>query len=369
MRQKLKQKMQEWVVFSWRDLSVTIAILICAMILCVVLRRMDDRGNFASMIFVMAVMVVSRLTTGYLFGVAASFIGVIGVNYAFTYPYLALNFTLAGYPMTFMTMLLVSISTCALTNQLRGQERLRAESEKEKMRANLLRAVSHDIRTPLTSIIGSTSAVLESSDLQEDDRQLLMDARTDAQWLIRVVENMLSVTRMGTEGAHIQKEPEAAEEVLASVAQVFRKRFPEMGISVEAPEEFLLVPMDPILIQQVLANLLENAVVHGETTTMVRMRVARDKGNAWFSVRDNGNGIPEKELPYMFNGSFRPSGDSQQGGKRNMGLGLMVCTAIVHAHGGSITAQNLPEGGAEITFSLPLDEEGSCDHSRKDFGN
>lgn len=364
MPYKLKRKLKEWVVFSWRDFAITVLILAAAMILCVALRQVDDRGDVASMIFVMAVMVISRLTTGYLFGVAASLIGVVGVNYVFTYPYLALNFTLAGYPLTFLTMLLVSICTCALTNQLRGQERLRAESEKEKMRANLLRAVSHDIRTPLTSIIGSTSAVLENNDtLPEEERQLLLDARTDAQWLIRVVENMLSVTRMGSERAHIRKELEAAEEVLASAAQVFRKRFSEIEIFVEAPEEFLLVPMDPILIEQVLANLLENAVIHGESTTVVRMSLCKEKENAWFSVSDNGGGIPDKKLPELFSGSFQPSGDSRQDGKRNMGLGLMVCTAIVRAHGGTITAKNLPEGGAEIRFSLPLDKEESFDYS------
>ena len=358
MPHMLKRKLKEWMVFSWRDCCITVLILAGAMVLCMALRQVDERGDVASMIFVMAVMVISRLTTGYLFGVAASLIGVVGVNYVFTYPYLALNFTLAGYPLTFLTMLLVSICTCALTNQLRGQERLRAESEKEKMRANLLRAVSHDIRTPLTSIIGSTGAVLENNNtLPEEDRQLLMDARTDAQWLIRVVENMLSVTRMGSERAQLRKQPEAAEEIMASAAQVFRKRFPDIEIFVEAPEEFLLVPRDPILIEQVLANLLENSVVHGETTSMVRMRVCAKKACAWFSVSDNGRGIPEKKLPELFKGSFRPSGDSQQDGKRNMGLGLMVCTAIVRAHGGVIEAKNLPEGGAEIRFSLPLDKE------------
>ena len=358
MRRWLRQKLKDWMVFSWRDFSVTVLILACAMVLCVLLRQLDDRGDFAAMIFVMAVMVISRLTTGYLFGVAASLISVIGVNYAFTYPYLALNFTLAGYPLTFMTMLLVSISTCALTNQLRGQERLRSENEKEKMRANLLRAVSHDIRTPLTSIMGCTSAVLDNNEtLSEEDRQLLLDARTDAQWLIRVVENMLSVTRMGSERAQIRKELEAAEEILASAAQIFRKRFPEVTISVAAPEEFLMVPMDPILIEQVLANLLENAVVHGETTTQVCMCVYKERGAAWFSISDNGQGVPEKKLPDLFNGSFQPSGDSQRDGKRNMGLGLMVCTAIVRAHGGTIQAKNLPKGGAEFVFSLPLDKE------------
>ena len=364
MPHTLKRKLKEWVVFSWRDFFISVLILVAAMILCVALRQVDDRGDVASMIFVMAVMVISRLTTGYLFGVAASLIGVVGVNYVFTYPYLALNFTLAGYPLTFVTMLVVSICTCALTNQLRGQERLRAESEKEKMRANLLRAVSHDIRTPLTSIIGSTSAVLENNDaLPEEDRQMLMDAKTDAQWLIRVVENMLSVTRMGSEQAQIRKQMEAAEEILASGAQVFRKRFPDIRIDVEAPKEFLLVPMDPILIEQVLANLLENAVIHGEGTTAVRMSVCKETESAWFSVSDNGQGIPEKKLPELFRGSFQPSGDTQQDGKRNMGLGLMVCTAIVRAHGGTIKAKNLPEGGAEIRFSLPLDKEEQFDDS------
>jgi two-component system sensor histidine kinase KdpD len=156
MRQKLKQKMQEWVVFSWRDLSVTIAILFCAMILCVVLRRMDDRGNFASMIFVMAVMVVSRLTTGYLFGVAASFIGVIGVNYAFTYPYFNIDFSPPENIFSALVMLIISFMTSTLTTKLKKWQALKLESEKEFMRANLLRAVSHDLRTPLTVIYGAS---------------------------------------------------------------------------------------------------------------------------------------------------------------------------------------------------------------------
>lgn len=364
MPKKWNKKLKEIFAFSWKDFFVTSTILLCAILLCMVLRQVDGSGDFATMIFVLAVLVISRLTTGYLFGTMASVIGVVGVNYAFTYPYLALNFTLAGYPLTFLTMLVVSVITCAMTNQLRGQERLRAENEKEKMRANLLRAVSHDIRTPLTSIIGSTTAVLENNEnLLEEDRQLLIDARQDAQWLIRVVENMLSVTRIGAKQAQINKELEAAEEIIASAAQIFRKRFPEVDITVEAPEEFLLVPMDPILIAQVLANLLENAVVHGETTQKVRLRVYKKDGNAWFSVQDDGKGIPPEKLPELFKGSFQPSGDGEKNGKRNMGLGLMVCTAIVKAHDGHIEAKNMPEGGAEVTFSLPLDKEETDEYS------
>lgn len=361
--QKLKQKAKEWLVFSWRDLFKTVAILLGAVGLCVLLRQVDARGDFAAMIFVMAVMVVSRLTTGYLFGLAASVVSVVGVNYMFTYPYLAINFTLAGYPLTFLTMLVVSICTCAMTNQLRGQERLRAENEKEKMRANLLRAVSHDIRTPLTSIMGATTAVLDNNDsLTEEDRELLTDARSDAQWLIRVVENMLSVTRIGQK-THIKKDLEAAEEVLASAAQVFRKRFPEVRIAVEAPEELLLIPMDPILIGQVLANMLENAVVHGEITTEVHLILRKEGREACFIVRDNGRGIPEEKLPAIRRGTFQPSSDDEKNGKRSMGLGLMVCTAIITAHGGTMEAENRLDGGAEIRFRLPLSEEETREHS------
>ena len=234
------------------------------------------------------------------------------------------------------------------------------EIEKEKMRANLLRSVSHDIRTPLTSIVGATSTILETPSLPvEDQHKLLEDVRDEAQWLIRVVENLLSVTRIGDSRAHITKQNEIPEEIMAEAVQKFRKRFPAVQIQVNAPEEVLLVPMDPILIEQVLSNLLENAVIHGETTTRIVLSVQRDGLYARFSIRDNGRGIPLGVLPHLFDGTIKhtetPTGD----GKRNMGLGLSVCRAIVRAHGGHLNARNL-EQGAEFCFTLPLSKEESA---------
>lgn len=340
---------------SLRDLLVSAAILLCAAGLCILLQMADSIAGFASPVFVLAVLLVSRLTTGYLYGLIAAVVGVVCVNFIFTYPYWALNFTISGYPLTFLTFLAVSIITCALTTQVRQSERLRSENEKEKMRANLLRSVSHDIRTPLTSIVGSTSAVLENPGLSPAERQeLLEDARDDAQWLIRVVENLLSITRIGDDQARIRKEPEAAEEVLGEVVQKFRRRFPEIAVSVEAPAELLLVPMDPILIAQVLSNLLENAAAHGRPTTRIRLSVRAADGSALFSVEDDGGGIPEKELPGLFDGTLKHSETPSGDGKRNMGLGLSVCLAIVRAHGGAMYAKNLARG-AEVSFSLPLE--------------
>ena len=345
--------------FSRRDLLISAIILSCAFGLCNLLRLAGSSDGFASPIFVLAVLLVSRLTTGYLFGLIASLLGVVCVNFVFTYPYWAVNFTLSGYPLTFLTFLVVSIMTGTLTAQAKQQERLRAENEKEKMRANLLRSVSHDIRTPLTAILGATSAVLENPEMSPEDRSFLLeDVRDDAQWLIRVVENLLSITRIGSDQASITKSSEAAEEVLGEAAQKFRRRFPQVSVSVTAPESLLMVPMDPILIAQVLSNLLENAVLHGGTTTAISLSVQKEDAFAHFSVRDNGRGIPEKSLPTLFDGTMQHSETPTSDGKRNMGLGLSVCLAIVRAHGGTMEAQNL-ETGAEFSFRLPLNKEES----------
>ena len=338
--------------FSWRDLALTAAIFSCAVAVCFFLQNAGVIEGFAPPVFVLAVLLVSRLTTGYLFGLLAAVLGMVCVNFVFTYPYWAFNLSLAGYPLTFFTLLTVSLITCTLTAQAKRQAKLLAESEREKMRANLLRSVSHDIRTPLTSIVGSTSAVLENPGLSDrEQRELLESAREEAQWLIRVVENLLSITRMGDDQAPITKEPEPAEEVLGAAAQKFRRRFPQVGVTVSAPEDLLMVPMDPILIEQVLANLLENAAVHGGASH-IALSLEPEGDFARITVRDDGGGIPKGELDRLFDGRLKASPASGGDEKRNMGLGLSVCRAIVLAHGGAIQARNLPQG-AEFSFRLP----------------
>lgn len=352
---KILKLQNRWFPFSWRDLFISSGVLLCAIEFCQLLRLANTPDGFASPIFVLAVLLISRFTTGYLFGMVSALLGVLFVNFIFTYPYFAFNFTMSGYPLTTLTFLTVSMITCALTSRAKEAEKLRLENEKEKMRSNLLRSVSHDIRTPLTSIMGSTSTVIENPSLTPAERNaLLEDARDEAQWLIRVVENLLSITRIGSDRAQITKVPEAVEEVLPEVSQKFRRRFPDVKISVSIPEELLMVPMDAILISQVLANLLENAVLHGGHTTLIRMVVTAEKDFARFSIQDNGDGIPEELLPTLFDGTLLHNETSNGDGKRNMGLGLTVCAAIINAHGGTLEAGNLPQGGAELAFRLPL---------------
>ena len=355
--QTLRGRLRQIFLFSWRDCAVCVGILAAAALLCALLRMIDSSDVYVALIFECAVVLVSRFTDGYLFGLLASVIGVVGVNWIFTYPYMQLNFTISGYPLTMFTFLVVSLVTSTLTTKTKEQDRLRMENEKVKMRADLLRSVSHDIRTPLTSIMGATSAILENPALSPAEQQsLLVDVRDDAQWLIRVVENLLSITRIGNESAKITKEPEAAEEVLDEAVRKFRKRFPAVSVEVHVPDELLLVPMDAILIMQVLSNLMENAVFHGGTTTHIALSAQRDGPWARFYVQDNGQGIPPQKLHTLFSGALRCEDSSPGDGKRNMGLGLSVCMAIIRAHGGTLEAKNL-ESGAEFSFCLPLTKE------------
>lgn len=339
------------IIFCW---AVTTALLGLGAVLSMLLLLVDNTGGFVNMIFVLMVLLIARFTDGYIYGIVASFISVFFVNFAFTYPYWKLDFTIAGYPLTFLTMLTVSLVVSALTFRVKHQEQVRMEAEREAMRANLLRAVSHDIRTPLTSIVGSTSAILENNDVLTDEQKisLLKSTRDEAQWLIQMVENLLSITRFGAD-SQLSTQLEAAEELLSSVSVKFQKRFPEVKLSLSAPEDPIFIPMDATLIEQVTLNLLENAVSHGHSTH-IRLFVERRGQLARFTVQDNGSGIAPELLPSIFSPtavSKRTDGDR----RRNMGIGLSVCHSIVKAHGGTMSAENTAQGAA-FHFSLPLQD-------------
>ena len=343
-----------------RNLGLTLLLLGAASFVCLLM--MNSIGNSDSavpLVFVLAVLVIARLTDGYFYSFIASIISVIGVNFAFTYPYFEVDFTITGYPLTFLTMLAVSLVVGMLTEQVKRQGRIEAEAEKQRMQANLLRAVSHDLRTPLTTIIGSTNAVLENYDAFSDDvkRDLIGHVRDDAQWLVRLVENILSITRIKEGVVQIVKESEAAEEIAAEAVAKFRKRFEGVRVRVSVPDELLMVPMDATLIEQVLINLMENVVLHAQTATEIVLRIRRQGELAEFAVEDNGAGIDPKVLPMLFEEMFPHAQELRGDGRRNLGIGLSVCMSIVRAHGGTMSADNLPSGGARVAFTLPMGEE------------
>lgn len=344
---------------SWHDTFTSFGILFVTSGICVGLQMLSAGDNYPQMLFLVAVMLISRYTDGYLYGIVSSFLGVICANYIFTYPYFALNFTMSGYPITFLCMLTTSIMTCAMTTQFKKSEKIKSEINTEKIRSNLLRAVSHDLRTPLTSIVGSIQAVIENKHLLSEEEQiaLLNEAKEDAQWLIRMVENLLSITKISSSTTEIKKTPEAAEEVIGEAIRKFSRRFSNIEITVSVPDELLLIPMDPLLIEQVLENIMENSVLHGKTTRHIDISVHSLGKSALFTIADDGMGIDEKSKAHLFDGKLVHDNGKEVDSKKNMGIGLSVCMTIVRAHGGDMTATNMPTGGAAFHFTLPLEEE------------
>ena len=346
-------------VRTFRNWIITLLVLSTTCLLCSTLKKLSCPDVYVPMVFVLAVLIISLLTDGYFYGVMASLASVIGVNYAFTYPYMKLDFSIYGYPTTFMTMLAVSLVISTLTTRVREQEKLRHETAQAQLRANLLRAISHDLRTPLTSIIGSIDTVItEDEHLDSSARaELLSDAKKDAEWLVRMVENLLSITRIsGAEEPEIVKSPELIEEIIGECVLNFRKRNPDVNLKVCVPEEPLTVDVDAMLIEQVLMNLLDNAVHHGKGMTELCIDASVGKGFASVAVSDDGVGIDPDIIPDLFKGQIAPSNGKLMDGDKFRGIGLAVCSAIVTAHGGSITASNRPAGGAVFEFTLPMEE-------------
>ena len=361
MAKKFQKLMQSNLIIniSWHDTITSLGILFVTSGICAAMQLMFAGDHYPQMLFLVAVMMISRFTDGYFYGIASSFLGVICANYIFTYPYFALNFTMSGYPITFICMLTTSIMTCAMTTQFKKSEKIKSEIDTEKIRSNLLRAVSHDLRTPLTSIVGSIQAVIENKSILSEEEQitLLTEAKDDAQWLIRMVENLLSITKISSGVTQIKKTPEAVEEVIGEAIRKFSRRFPNIEITVSIPDELLLIPMDPLLIEQVLENIMENSVLHGKTTSHIDISVRCLGHSALFTVTDNGVGISAQAKEHLFDGKMIHNNGKEVDSKKNMGIGLSVCMSIVRAHGGDMTAANAPMGGAAFHFTLPLEEE------------
>ena len=363
-----------------RDLLVTVLLLVAAYLLSVYLLHYTGEEDISALVFVLAVVCVSFFTTGYRYGIAASIAGAFCINYFFMYPYSAFNLTISGYPVAMLSMVSISCIVSTLTARVKQQaveavrreqrtralyaqnERLNAEkaaiqlqSAREAIRAGILRAVSHDLRTPLTSISGAASVLLSRSEISEENKSLLQDIKSDADDLILMVENLLSVTRIQDDGTPLKTQGDMLEEVAGDAVLTIRRRFPDYSVALEVPDDILYLPMDATLIKQVIVNLLENAIRHSGDREHIKLRLFRQEKWALVEVRDRGKGLSPEICRAIQAG--RPldrdrSGDSTRG----MGIGLSACQSIIKAHGGFFTAGNDPEGGAVFRFGLPMEE-------------
>lgn len=346
-------------VFQNTLFTIIILVFFFGVSLCV--ETVFEAASQVSALFALAVFLISLLTDGYIYGIVASFLSVLAVNFAFTWPYFAFNFSIPENMVSAVIMLIITITSSALASKIQRQEKLKAETAKEKMRANLLRAVSHDLRTPLTTIYGSSSLITEQYDdlNREQVLQLIGGIKEDSQWLMGMVENLLSVTKIDSGGVRLIKTPTVLEELIDSVLVRFRKRYPGQEIEVDIPEDFVCIPMDAVLIEQVLVNMLENAVQHAEGMTELTLKVFIMGDKAIFEIIDDGCGISKDRMGDIFTGYFEKKDAPADNQKSSMGIGLSVCASIIKAHGGDISVENRKTRGCIFRFALKMEDKGN----------
>ncbi len=233
------------------------------------------------------------------------------------------------------------------------QQKTKLDVERETIKGNLLRAVSHDLRTPLTSILGATSTILDNENAIDRDtkRELLQNIYEDTSWLIHTVENILSITRIDEGRIVIKKNEEAIEEIIGEAVSRIKKLSQNHILKIDIPEELIIIPMDGMLIEQVLINLIDNAIKYTPFGSTIDVKVYFVDKELVFEVADNGGGIKEENKEIIFS-RFYSSAHGNNIEKRGTGLGLAICKSIITAHGGELSVFNNASGGATFRFTL-----------------
>lgn len=258
-------------------------------------------------------------------------------------------------------MLLSILGECALAleneKNAREKEETAVLAQKEQLRANLLRSISHDLRTPLTSISGNASNFLSNGDQMDDltKRQLFTDIYDDSMWLINLVENLLSVTRLEENHLSLHISSELVSDVIEEALKHIDRRKVDYHITVHHQDEFLLARMDAKLIVQVIINLVDNAIKYTPPGSHIELATRPENGMAVISVSDNGGGIPDDRKPRIFD-MFYSGANKVADSRRSLGLGLSLCKSIVTAHGGTISVSDHLPRGTVFTFTLPMEE-------------
>ncbi len=259
------------------------------------------------------------------------------------------------------SVLLSILGECALAleniKNAREKEEAAILARNEQLRANLLRAISHDLRTPLTSISGNASNLISNYRKMDDGTrsQIFSDIYDDSMWLINLVENLLAITRIEEGRVNLNRSAELMDEVIAEALRHVNRRSREHTIRVAGAQELLLAQIDVKLIVQVLINLVDNAVKYTPPGSLIEIRTRQQGGMVEVSVADNGPGIPDEQKPRVFE-MFYSGANRVADSRRSLGLGLSLCRSIVSAHGGTISVSDNVPHGAIFTFTVPAGE-------------
>lgn len=259
------------------------------------------------------------------------------------------------------SLLISMLGECAISLEMdhlrktREAEAIRAQQE--QLRANLLRSISHDLRTPLTSISGNASVLLSNSDSLNDAKKnkLYLDIYDDSMWLINLVENLLSVTRIEDGTMNLHMEAELMSEVVSEALRHVNRRREKHTIKVEPVDDFIMARMDARLIIQVIINIVDNAIKYTPAGSTIVVSVKKQNSIVTVEIADNGNGISDEAKGNLFE-MFYTANDGIGDSRRGLGLGLALCKSIIVAHGGTISVKDNTPSGAIFRFTLQAEE-------------
>lgn len=257
-------------------------------------------------------------------------------------------------------LMIAILNECGLILERRRlreeKQAIEMETRQERLRSNLLRAISHDLRTPLTSISGNAGVLMERSIMlsEEKKQELYGSIYDDSMWLVNLTENLLSITRIENGTMNIRLNAELIEDVFREALSHLDRQAKEHRIQTELPDDLLMARMDARLIIQVLINIVNNAVKYTPSGSDIVLRAEKRGDMVEINIMDNGPGIPDEAKLHLFD-MFYTASQGKSDNRRGLGLGLSLCRAIIAAHGGEISvSDNLPVG-ARFTFTLPLE--------------
>jgi len=361
----------------FQGLINTAMLLIMATALAIIGHSIGIGKECLSMFFLLSVLFTTVITGGYTLGFINAVCSFFIINYLFTEPFYANRIYDRNDLILLISFLVTALVSGVVVGKLREQrdraeenekaaqelirvrgeqEEIRFAMESEKLRSTLLRSVAHDLRTPLTALAGSSRLLDEDYDkfTDEERRAFISDISEETIWLTNQVENILNMTRISEGRLVINKEEEVVDDVINEAVKRTERLMSSHSLTVNLPEEVIILPMDGHLVVQVLVNLLSNAVAHTPEGTCIVLSANKKGDFVEFSVTDNGPGIDKKIESTLFD-RYVTLKTAAADSKRGAGLGLAICKTIVEAHKGSISAHNVEPNGACFVFTLPME--------------
>ena len=337
----------------------TLLLLLAATALAFLIFFASSRNSAnIALIYILALLLISQHTASYGYGIFSALFSVVCINCFFTYPYFAVNFTLNGYPITFIFMLTIALLASAAIIRLKKQEQMIAErerqineAEKERIRANLLRAVSHDLRTPLTSIRGWVETIAQIRDPEDENYRkgiAIIGRETDR--LYDMVEELLDFSRMQN-GIKMELTPLDLVAELTDAALFVEARIKQEGLRLVYEEPDLPLPIlgDAGRLRQVFINVLDNAIKYSSPGGAITLDLLDDGENAYVIIRDEGRGIAPDDLENVKLKFFKG-----KGAVRGSGIGLAVVDEIITAMDGAVDITSELGKGTAVKIRLPL---------------